>query len=111
MVTFKEKQEVISRLINVPNKDKRKFWSKEVKFLNILYEQYPDKKFWTSLSFSDILDSLLLLRSGYYAEELHKKYKLFHYKVPKPKKINLGKKTGETIIINKKPKTIKDFLS
>ena len=110
-MTFKEKQQVISNLINVPDKDKRKFWSKEINFLNILHEKYPNKKFWTNLSFYDKLDSLLLLRSGYYAEELDKKYKLFNYVIPEPKIIKLGKKTGETIIFNKKPKTIKDFLS
>ena len=111
MVTFKEKQEVISRLINVPDKDKRKFWSKEVKFLNILYEQYPDKKFWTSLSFSVILDSMLLLRSGYYAEILASKYRLFKFEFPKDKPIKLGKKCTDDVEVSSKPKTIKDFLS
>lgn len=109
-MTHKEKQKVISKLVSVPNKDKRNFWSKEIKFLNILYEIYPSSKFWMSLSFPTTLDSMLLLRSGYYAQQLKSKYNLFKYLPKKDTPIKLGKKPAEDIVINQKNKTVKDFL-
>lgn len=110
-MNHKEKQKVIENIVSVPDKGKRIFWAKEIKFLNILFEKYPDKKFWTNLSFYDKLDSMLLLRSGYYAEELKKKYKKFNYKIPQCDEIILGDKCGEDLNISRPIKTIKDFLS
>jgi hypothetical protein len=110
-VTHKEKQQVITNLVNIPDKGRRVFWGREIKNLNILLEIYPGKKFWTNLSFYDKLDSIILLRSGYYAKELEKKYKRFHYKIPSFDKPKLGEVSGDSININKKPKTLKDFLS
>lgn len=98
-------------MVLVPDKDKRNFWSKEIKFLNILYEIYPSTKFWMSLSFPTTLDSMLLLRSGYYAQQLKSKYNLFQYKPKKDTRIKLSKKPAEDVIFNKKNKTVKNFLS
>lgn len=110
-MTHREKQKVIGNIVSVPDKSKRIFWAKEIKFFNILFEKYPDKKFWTNLSFYDKLDSMLLLRSGYYAGELNKKYKKFNYTIPEDKKIILSDKCGKDMNISKQIKTIKDFLS
>ncbi len=110
-MTHNEKRQIISRLINLPDKNKRAFWGKEIKVLNTLIEKYPSKKFWTSLSFYDKLDSMVLLKSGFFANELKAKYQLFNYKIPKPPKYELGEKCGEDIATNTRPKTIKDFLS
>ena len=95
----------------MPDKGKRLFWAREIKNLNILLEQYPNKKFWTNLSFYDKLESVIVMRSGYYSKELEKKYKRFHYKIPSFNKPKLGDISGDDIVINKKPKTLKDFLS
>jgi len=110
-MTHKEKRQVIERLVFVPTSQKRIFWGREIKTFNILYELYPDKKFWTNVKFFDKLDSLILFRSGYYKKELEKKYRLFNYKIPPKPKITLGQKPGEEFVIPDKPKTLKDFLS
>ena len=110
-MTHKEKKQVIERLVNVPTSQKRIFWGREIKTFNILYEVYPDKKFWTNVKFFEKLDSLILFRSGYYAKELEKKYRLFNYKIPPKKNITLGQKPGKDLTLSNKPKTLKDFLS
>lgn len=110
-MTHKEKKQVIERLVTVPTSQKKIFWGREIKTLNILYELYPDKKFWTNVKFFDKLDSLILFRSGYYAKELEKKYRLFNYKIPSKSSITLGQEPGEDLTLPNKPKTLKDFLS
>ena len=54
---------------------------------------------------------MLLLRSGYYADILASKYRLFKFEFPKDKPIKLGKKCTDDVEVSSKPKTIKDFLS
>lgn len=110
-MTHKEKKQVIERLVSVPDTQKRIFWGREIKTFNILYGIYPDKKFWTNVSFFDKVDSLILFRSGYYAKELEKKYRLFNYKIPPKQEITLGPKSGKDLKLPNKPKTLKDFLS
>jgi hypothetical protein len=107
----KAKKVIIENLINVPDKGKRIFWAKEIKFLNILIEKYDDEDFWLKLSFPDKFDSLLLLRSGYYAETLRLKYKKFNYIIPDKEEIPLHKeKFGETLNFTKTTKTLRKFL-
>lgn len=104
-----DKKEIINRLLNVPEKQKRLFWSREIKTLNILLETYPIENFWIKVSFSNKLDSLILFRSGYYKSELDKKYKRYQYKIPQTPDITLGNKSGEDYIPNKKPQTLREF--
>ena len=40
--------------------------------LNILIEKYPEDFFWKGLTFDKKFDSIIVLRSGYYSEELEK---------------------------------------
>lgn len=110
-MTHKEKKLVIENLISIPSQGKRLFWAKEIKFLNILLEKYPNKKFWTNLSFYDKLDSMLLLRSGYYSNELELKYKRFNYKIPPKEEVILGDIVAQKIEYKKPINTIKKFLS
>lgn len=107
-----EKKKVIEKLVNVPRKGKRLFWGREVKSLNELTKLYPEDDFWAGLSFGieKKFDSLILLRSGYYAEELSKKHKRYHYSIPPKKEIKLGERAGEDYIIPNNPKTIRNFL-
>ena len=52
-------------------------------------ETYPSDFFWANLSFPDKIDSIIVLRSGYYNTELIKKYRRFNYKIPPSEKIEL----------------------
>ena len=105
------KKAIIEKLVSVPDKQKRIFWAKEIKFFNILLAKYPNEIFWNKLKFPDKFDSLLLLRSGYYAEDLRLKYKRFNYIIPQKKETPLhDKKFGEDLELPSKPKTLKEFL-
>jgi len=110
-VTHTEKKKVIEHLLNVPDKQKRLFWGREIKMLNELIKLYPEDIFWKGLTFSKKLDSIIILRSGYYATELKKKYNIFKYKIPPKKTIKLGEKFGDDVIIERRNKTLRDFLS
>lgn len=110
-MTHTEKKKVIESLVNVPKTQKRHFWSREIGSLNILIESYPEDIFWKGLTFPKLFDSIIVLRSGYYAKELQKKYNLFKYDIPEKQSIKLGEKSGEDYVYKKKPKTILDFLS
>lgn len=105
------KKKIIESLIDVPNQGKRVFWAKEIKFLNILMEKYPDENFWGKLSFPDKFDSLLLLRSGYHAETLRLKYKKFNYIIPAKRDIPLhDEKFGKDLKFPQTTKTLRKFL-
>jgi len=110
-VTQTEKKKVIESLIKVPEKNKRLFWGREIKTLNILLEKYPSDFFWFNLRFPEPLDTMIVFRSGYYADELSKRFKRFNYKIPKKETIQLGEISGENISIKKINKNLKSFLS
>ena len=110
-MTHTEKKKIIEKLVVVPKVQKRNFWSREIKSLNILIESFPEDIFWKGLTFPKLFDSIIVLRSGYYAKELQKKYNLYKYNIPQKQSIQLGEKSGEDYINKKKPKTILDFLS
>lgn len=105
------KKEIVLRLITPPKSIKGPFWSREYKILNDLMALFPDENFWSKVNFDRGWDSLLIFKSEYGLSLLKKKYKQFHYKPPEYKKIELTKKSGCDKIIDKKPKTIRDFLS
>ena len=110
-VKHAEKRKVIENLVNVPKTQKRHFWSREIGSLNILIESYPEDIFWKGLTFPKLFDSIIVLRSGYYANELKKKYKRYKYTIPSEKKLELGEKTGNDYKKKVKPKTLREFLS
>jgi len=88
-VTHSEKKKIIEKLVVVPDKQKRNFWGREIKSLNVLLEKYP----------------------GYFAKELNKKYKRYKYKIPQQKKIELGGISGDDYKKTVKPKNLREFLS
>lgn len=105
------KKAIIENLVSVPDKQRKIFWAKEIKFLNILLAKYPNENFWNKLTFPDKFDSLLLLRSGYYAEDLRLKYNRFKYIIPKSKAMPLyDEKFGKDLSLPQKSKTLKKFL-
>lgn len=110
-MTHTEKKKLIEKLVIVPEKQKRIFWGREMKSLNFLLEQYPEDFFWKGLTFDQKFDSIIILRSGYYAELLEKKYKRYKYIIPKPNSIEIGEKQGEDYVPKNKRKTLRDFLS
>ncbi len=106
-----EKKQVIENLIIVPAKNKRAFWAREIKCFNELLKKYPSASFWSKARFPDKFETINLLRSGYYASELKKKYLRFFYKIPKPKTIEFSKSiTTDEVELPLKPKTLRDFL-
>lgn len=106
----REKQKIIEKLIVLPEKNRRIFWPKELKFFNDLYKLYPINNFWKHISFSEKKDSLLYYRSGYGLSLIAKKYLEYNY-IPKSyDPVDIGEKCGKDFKIIKKPKTIKQFL-
>ena len=106
-----EKKSIILKLLNEPKNNKRNFWAREIKFLNELYELFPDIEFWKLLKFKKKYDSLLFLKGDYGLKTLKVKFLKFSYVIPENKKITLGDKSGEDYKKPIKPKTIKQFLT
>ena len=111
-MTQTEKKKIVEKLVVVPRTAKRPFWGREIKSLNELMKLYPEEDFWRGLSFGPKkkFDTLIILRSGYYAIELKKKYGRYKYTIPKPEEIILGEVCGEDYKSQSKPKTIRNFL-
>ena len=74
-------------------------------------EKYPSEEFWQKVHFEMDWDSIIILQSEYGDSLLSKKYKEFHYNIPQYEKIKLTDKIGYDKIIDKKPKTIRNFLN
>jgi hypothetical protein len=112
-VTQTEKKKVIEKLVDVPKAQKRHFWGREITSLNELQKLYPEDDFWFGVSFGSKkkFDTLIILRSGYYANELRKKYNRFKYSIPQPDPIVLGKKSGKDYIPPSTLNTLRKFLS
>ncbi len=106
-----DKRQIILRLVEVPAKNKRPFWAKEMKLLNGLVEEYDNPRFWSKVKFSMIFPSLAYLKTEFGRRDLRRKYIEFNFDIAPTKEYNLGGKIGEDKSYIKKPKTIKDFLS
>lgn len=103
---------VIEKLVFVEKS--RAFWSRETKLLKNLMKDYPDKDFWMKIKFSQKVDSLTWFFSGKLKQELERKYKLkdLTFALPKYEEVKLSKnKCGKSYVLDKKPTTIRDFLS
>lgn len=112
-MTQTEKKKIVERLVAVPSYKKRLFWGREIKSLNELIKLYPEDQFWKGLSFATPkkFDSLIILRSGYYSEELKKKYKRYKYTIPPPDPIILGEVSGEDYSTPHKPSTLRGLFN
>lgn len=111
LVTQTEKKKIIEKLVDVPKAQKRHFWGREIKSLNILMGLYPEEDFWRGIVFSQKFDTLIVLRSGYYSKELKKKYARFKYDIPPPTQIKLGAKSGSDYKGPPPINTLRKFLS
>ena len=106
------KFEILSRLVDIPDKNKRVFYLKEFKLMKILSERYS-LEFVSVIDFGKKFDSLAYLVSSKLKATLDQKWRAFNYRVDKSKYIeyNIGDKFGADKIINKKNKNTKDFLN
>jgi len=73
-------------------------------------EDYPDLTFWEKVRFNQEWDSLKVLKSDYGKKILDKKYREFHYILPAKKQPTLGNQCGLDKLIDKTPKTLREFL-
>lgn len=106
------KKHILARLTLIPIKDKRLFYMREMKFLNILCERYS-LEFMNVLTFDKKLDSLAYLVSEKLKETLDQKFRAFNFKIDysRYEKYNIGDKVGEDSLVGKKKTTIKQFLN
>ena len=106
------KREILFRLLEVPDKGRRPFFAREMKMLNDLCERYS-LEFMDVVSFGKKFDSLAYLVSEKLRDALDEKFRAFNFRVDLSKyhSYDIGAKTGEDGIINKKNKTIRDFLN
>tara|TARA_R110000824_G_scaffold65538_1_gene170588 strand:+ start:77 stop:412 length:336 start_codon:yes stop_codon:yes gene_type:complete len=110
-VTHKERISAIKRLVEVPKKATKTFWGCESKCLSVLIQEFPNEDFWLKISFSIKFDSLKMLRSGYYHDELKKRYGRFNYSPPEDSSPKVSShKSGEDYLPKSKPKSIREFL-
>ena len=105
------KKQILLRLITPPKTIKGPFWTREYKVLKNLMSLYPDEDFWQKVHFDMGWDSIIILQSEYGRSLLDKKYKEFHFKIPEYTKIELTNKSNNDKILDKKPKTIRQYLN
>lgn len=105
------KKEILKRILVIPASQRAPFWKREYKLLNDLLEVYPNIDFWEKVNFHQEWDSLRILKSEYGKKILEKKYREFHYVIPKVETHPLGKKSGEDIKTKQKIRTVREFLS
>ncbi len=106
------KKHILARLTLVPDKNKRLFYVREMKFLNDLCERYS-LEFMNIVSFDKQFDSLAYIVCDKLKPTMDKKFRAFNYSVDTSKyeTYNLGEKVGEDAVIVKPAKTTKDFLN
>lgn len=105
------KKQILARLTLVPAKDKRLFYMREMKMLNDLCDRYS-VEFMNVVSFDKKFDSLAYLVSEKLQETMDKKFRAFNFKVDLSKYVDydIGEKVGDDAAIDKKIKSLKNFL-
>lgn len=106
------KFKILARLVNIPDKNKRLFYSREFKMMKTLTERYS-LEFLSVVDFGKKFDSIAYLVSPKLTDTLDKKWRAFNYKFDKNKykEYTIGEKCGEDKPIKKQIKTTKDFLN
>jgi len=103
-----EKKKIISKIVIIPDYEKRNFWNREFKFLNDLYKTYSDFNFWKILKFDKKYESMNYFFCDHGKYILQKRFLEYNYIIPQPNQIKLGKKTGKDKVFPLKIKKIKD---
>ena len=112
LTPHKKRQSIISRLVNVPESQKRFFWAREMKLLKDLEARYS-LDFLQIVTFPKKYDSLAYIVSKALKETMDRKWRNFNFKVDLSKydPFILGEKTGKDYIPNdNKLKNTKDLL-
>lgn len=122
--TLALRREIIRKHLPLPKKNLGTFWKKESFFLKKLIKLYPGEEFWLRVNFKPItiklkfgtkeqqLYSLAQFFAWPFKDALEKKYQETKYSIKKDNNIELStEKSGEDIIIERRPKSIKDFLT
>ena len=106
------KKKILARLTLVPEKDKRLFYMREMKFLNDLCDRYS-VEFMNIASFDKKFDSLAYLVSPKLKSTLDQKFRAFNFCIDlsKYETYNIGDKAGEDLEVLKPAKTVKQFLN
>ncbi len=106
------KREILFKLLEVPEKGRRPFFSREMKLLNDLCDRYS-QEFMCEVSFPKKFDSLAYLTSPKLTETLDEKFRAFNFKVDFSKypKYSIGDKVGKDANIKYNKKTVRDFLN
>tara|TARA_R100000008_G_scaffold86724_1_gene81135 strand:- start:886 stop:1374 length:489 start_codon:yes stop_codon:yes gene_type:complete len=123
------RREIVRKHLHIPKTNLRRFWQKESFLLKRLIDEYPDEDFWLKVNFKSIfikvktgasssfmkeqkLFSFAQFFNYPFKDELIKKYQQSNYKVKEDNKVELSQeKSGEDVIIKRKPRSIKDFLN
>lgn len=121
--TLAVRREIVRKHLEPPKKELGRFWRKETFLLKRLVDLYPDENFWLKVNFKPVLiklkygqkeqqlQSFAQFFKWPFKDELVKKYQQAKYTVKKDQDVKLSaEKCGEDVIIQRKPKTIKDFL-
>lgn len=112
-MTLKNRKDILARLVIIPDKGKRPFWSREMMFLKKLEERYS-LDFLKVITFPKKYDSLAYLVSKELKDTMDKKWKHFNYKVDisKYESYAIGEKCGKDYIPeDNKLKNTKKFLN
>tara|TARA_S200002703_G_C3741670_1_gene228081 strand:+ start:552 stop:908 length:357 start_codon:yes stop_codon:yes gene_type:complete len=111
LTPHKRRQAVIGKLVEVPDKQKRLFWAKEMKLLKDLEARYS-LQFLEIVTFPKKYDSLAYLVSKELKDTMDRKWRNFNFKVDFSKydSYSLGEKCGKDYIpADYKPKNTKDL--
>lgn len=104
----KERKELVIRLLSHILKIN---WILELGMTKRLLSKYPSIEFWNNFNVPFQIDSLKILMSEWGQKYITEKYNLFLHTQKQDKNIEISdSKLGENIVIESKPKTIKDFL-
>ncbi len=106
------KKLIVSKFVEIPAKSKREFWQREYVLLNRLVERYG-LEFLRDTSFSLKGDSLAILFAPKILQDLDKRFKIYSSEsriTREPQIILQDDPLHKPILIEHKPKTIRDFL-
>jgi hypothetical protein len=107
------KKLIVSKFVEIPAKSKREFWQREYVLLNRLVERYG-LEFLRDTSFSLKGDSLAILFAPKILQDLDKRFKIYSSESRinrEPQIILQDDPLNQPILIEHKPKTIRDFLN
>jgi len=110
-------QLIIGRLVKSEFYSQKGFWPKEMKMANKLIKEYDlDFLLWVIPPYNKKVPSLAYFMADYGKEYLSSQF--FNFKnektdlTPKANNIQLSEtKIGEDVVLDKKPRTLKDFLN